>query len=285
MNKTRLATSVSALLVSGILVSGLSFAEFAPETKSIDIALTKDSASGAAVAHATEKATKKAPSKSETLTALKARLKSVFRSEPDQITESKIPNVYQVMYGTEVVYVSADGKYFIAGDMINMDTRENVTNLAKSGIRKTLLDKQDNKPIVFKAKDEKHVLTVFTDIDCPYCAKLHREVPQLNEKGITVKYLMFPRAGIGSSSYKKAVNVWCNDDQKQALTDAKARKTVEEKNCDNPIKAQYNLGQEIGVTGTPALVTSSGRLIPGYMPADRLAAMLEKDDAAASAKK
>jgi thiol:disulfide interchange protein DsbC len=189
------------------------------------------------------------------------------------------------MYGTEVVYVSADGKYFIAGDMINMDTRENVTNLAKSGIRKTLLDKQDNKPIVFKAKDEKHVLTVFTDIDCPYCAKLHREVPQLNEKGITVKYLMFPRAGIGSSSYKKAVNVWCNDDQQQAMTDAKARKTVEEKNCDNPIQAQYNLGQEIGVTGTPALVTSSGRLIPGYMPADRLAAMLEKDDAAASAKK
>lgn len=274
MNKTRLAASLGALLVSGLLVSGLSFAEFTPATKSIDLATAKETSTSAA-----DVVTKKASSKSETLATLKKRLKAVFRSEPDQIIESKIPNVYQVMYGTEVVYVSADGQYFIAGDMINLDTRENITNLAKSGIRKELLAKQDNKPVVFKAKDEKHVLTVFTDIDCPYCAKLHREVPELNEKGITVKYLMFPRAGIGSPSFKKAVSMWCNDDQKQAMTDAKARKPIEEKNCDNPIKAQYNLGQELGVTGTPALVTSSGRLIPGYMPASRLAAMLEKEDA------
>ncbi len=276
MNKTRLATSLGALFVSGLLVSGLSFAEFAPEAKSIDLATASDTATST-----TEAKTSQVPGKSDILAKLKARLKAVFRSEPDQITESKIPNVYQVMYGSEVVYVSQDGKYFIAGDMINLDTRENITNLAKSGIRKTLLNKQDNKPVIFKAKDEKHVLTVFTDIDCPYCAKLHREVPQLNEKGVTVKYLMFPRAGIGSSSYKKAVSMWCNDDQKQAMTDAKARKPIEEKTCDNPITAQYQLGQELGVTGTPALITSTGRLIPGYMPADRLVKMLEKEDAKA----
>jgi thiol:disulfide interchange protein DsbC len=205
-------------------------------------------------------------------------LKARFKSEPTSLKESQLPNIYEVMYGTEVVYISADGKYFLAGDMINLDTRENVSELAKRSVRKDILDKQDNKPVVFKAKDEKHVVKVFTDIDCPYCAKLHREVPALNAKGITIEYLMFPRAGIGSESYKKAVSMWCADDQLQAMTDAKERRPITPKSCDNPIEAQYNLGQEVGVNGTPAIVTSSGRLIPGYMPADRLATALEAED-------
>jgi thiol:disulfide interchange protein DsbC len=102
-------------------------------------------------------------------------------------------------------------------------------------------------------------------------------VPALNEKGITVEYLMFPRAGLKSPSFTKAVSVWCADDNKQAMTDAKERKPIPDKTCENPIEAQYTLGQELGVTGTPALITSSGKLIPGYMPADRLAAMLEAE--------
>lgn len=211
------------------------------------------------------------------ITKLTATLKKRFRAEPSSIQQSIIPNLYQVMYGTEVVYVSADGKYFLAGDLINMETRENLSEVAKRGIRNGMLTKQDNKPVVFKAKDEKHVLTVFTDIDCPYCAKLHREVPQLNEQGVTVKYLMFPRAGLKSDSFNKAVSMWCADDQQQAMTDAKARKPIPSKTCDNPIAAQYKLGGEVGVTGTPALVTSSGKLIPGYVPADRLVKMLEDD--------
>jgi len=213
----------------------------------------------------------------KTITSLKQKLKTRFRTEPTSIKESKLPNVYEVMYGTEVIYVSNDGQYFLAGDMINLDTRENISEVAKQSVRKEIIDKQDNKPVTFKAKDEKHVIKVFTDIDCPYCAKLHREVPALNAKGITVEYLMFPRAGIGSGSYKKAVSMWCADDNLQAMTDAKERKPIADKTCENPIEAQYNLGQEVGVTGTPAIVTDSGRLIPGYMPADRLAAALEAD--------
>ncbi len=218
----------------------------------------------------------------EQLKTLTAKLKQRFRSEPSSIQQSVIPNLYQVMYGTEVVYVSADGKYFLAGDLINIETRENMSDVAKQSVRLKLLEAQDNKPVVFKAKDEKHVLTVFTDIDCPYCAKLHREVPELNEKGITIEYLMFPRAGLKSASFTKAVSMWCADDNQQAMTDAKERKPIPSKACDNPVADQYNLGQEVGVTGTPALITSTGKLIPGYMPADRLAAML---DAEASKKK
>ena len=215
----------------------------------------------------------------DVIKTLTATLKQRFRAEPSSIQQSVIPNLYQVMYGTEVVYVSDDGKYFLSGDLIDLKTRENLSEIAKRGIRNDMLNKQDNKPVVFKAKDEKHVLTVFTDIDCPYCAKLHREVPELNKKGITVKYLMFPRAGLQSESYKKAVSMWCSDDQQQAMTDAKARKPIPSKTCDNPVAAQYNLGGDVGVTGTPALITSSGRLIPGYVPADRLAKMLDADGA------
>ena len=213
--------------------------------------------------------------------ALKIQLTKTFRRAPDSLTESPIPGVYQVLYGTEVVYVSSDGKYFIAGDMIDMETRKNLSEIAQRSVRNGILKDKLKDPIVFKAKgEEKHIVKVFTDIDCPYCAKMHREVPKLNEQGITVEYLMFPRAGVGSKSYDKAVSVWCagdSDAQQTAMTIAKERKPLDEKKCENPIKAQYELGQEIGVTGTPALVTTTGRLIPGYMPADRLAKMLDAD--------
>ena len=216
--------------------------------------------------------------KKDVITSLKAILKSKLRAEPSSLKESAIPNIYEAMYGTEVVYVTGDGKYFISGDLIELDTRKNLSDISKQSVRKAILDKQDNKPIVFKAKDEKYKLTVFTDIDCPYCAKLHREVPKLNEAGVTVQYLMFPRAGIGSNSYKKAVNVWCADDQLSAMTTAKERKPIEDKTCENPVKTQYNLGGEVGVSGTPALITSTGKLIPGYVPADRLVKMLKAED-------
>ncbi len=215
--------------------------------------------------------------KKQVLETLKQKLIARFKAPPSSLKESKIPNIYEVMYGTEVVYVSADGKYFLAGDMIDMESRENISEVSKRTVRKSILDRQDNKPVTFKAKDEKHILKVFTDIDCPYCAKLHREVPQLNAKGITVEYLMYPRAGKGTASFKKAISMWCADDQLQAMTDAKERRPIQDKSCENPIAQQFDLGREVGVTGTPALVTSSGRLIPGYMPADRLAAALEAD--------
>lgn len=226
-----------------------------------------------AVTHAADE-TKDLDSK---ITALKAELKGKFRSEPTSVKQSRLPNIFEVMYGTEVVYFSEDGKYFLAGDMIELETRKNLSDIAKQSIRKKLLDSKDNKPVVFKAKDEKHVLTVFTDIDCGYCAKLHREMADINDKGITIEYLMFPRAGLQSVSFQKAVSMWCAEDQQQMMTDAKERREIPNKMCENPVADQYNLGRELGVTGTPALMTSTGNLIPGYMPADRLLATLEQE--------
>ncbi|MCK5895570.1 MAG: DsbC family protein [Cocleimonas sp.] len=268
MVKNLLITSA----LSGLLIAGLAIAETDTTTPKAKIESTET---------VTAKNDKKIEKPLSIIDSLKKQLTKTFRRAPDALTESPITGIYQVLYGTEVVYVSADGKFFIAGDMINMETRENLSKIAQRSVRNDIIKEKIKAPIVFKAKDEKHVVKVFTDIDCPYCAKLHREIPELNEKGITVEYLLFPRAGIGSKSYDKAVSVWCAGDseaQQTAMTIAKERKPLEEKKCENPIKAQYELGQEIGVSGTPALVTSSGRLIPGYMPAERLAKMLNADN-------
>jgi len=117
---------------------------------------------------------------------------------------------------------------------------------------------------------------VFTDIDCGYCRKLHGEIDQFNAKGITVRYLAFPRSGIGAPSYNKAVSVWCDKDPQAAMTRAKNGETLPKADCDNPVKEQYELGQLIGVQGTPAIIMEDGALLPGYVPAAKLAAALDK---------
>ena len=135
----------------------------------------------------------------------------------------------------------------------------------------------ESKMIVYPAENEKTKVTVFTDIDCPYCVKLHREMADYNAEGITIRYMAFPRAGIGSPSYKKTVNVWCSDNPAQAMSDAKEKKTIPDKTCDNPVAQQYQLGQALGVNGTPSMFLENGSSLPGYVPAKNLAAQIEKN--------
>jgi thiol:disulfide interchange protein DsbC len=130
---------------------------------------------------------------------------------------------------------------------------------------------KDADMVVFKPKDVKAKITIFTDIDCGYCRKLHQEIPRLNELGVQVAYAAFPRAGVGSSSYQKLVSVWCADSQQDAMTQAKNGQAVPAKTCANPVAAQYELGNKIGVMGTPAIILEDGRIIPGYVPADTIA--------------
>ena len=225
----------------------------------------------AGIAHAQE------PAADSPEAQLSAHLSTMMRGQkPDSVTESPIPGLYQVAYGTNVFYMTADGRYLVDGAMIDLSNRNNLTETARAeGRVEAMKDVKREDMIVFPAEDERHVITVFTDIDCPYCQKLHDEVPQLNERGVTVQYMMFPRAGVGSASFNKAVSAWCADDAQQALTDAKARKPIEEKACDNPVRDQMALGEAVGVTGTPAIVLENGQLIPGYRPAKELADALD----------
>jgi thiol:disulfide interchange protein DsbC len=195
---------------------------------------------------------------------------------PDQIKASPMQGVSEVLVGPRLFYVSNDGKYLLTGGIIDLNTRKDIGEERRKGIRLDAINKIgiDNM-IVFPAEKERHTITVFTDLDCGYCRKLHKEIDQFNAEGITVRYLMFPRAGIGSPSYDKAVSVWCSDDRAAALTLAKAGGEITPRKCDNPVKDEYELGGMLGVTGTPALILDNGELLPGYVPAKRLAKALD----------
>jgi thiol:disulfide interchange protein DsbC len=192
------------------------------------------------------------------------------------ISETPIDGILQVQVNSDIVYVTDDGMYLLQGQIMEIETRINITDQAKSGIRLGLLSELNpDEQISFSPAEPKYELLVFTDIDCGYCRKLHNQMSEYNDAGIAIHYLAFPRAGIGSASYDKFVSVWCSDDQRVALTLAKNGDDPEPQNCPNPIADQYELGREIGVTGTPALVTTDGTLIPGYVPPQQLRKRLE----------
>jgi thiol:disulfide interchange protein DsbC len=195
----------------------------------------------------------------------------------DEIHETPVDGWYEILLGSQVAYVSADAKYVLRGELIELETNFNYTESRLNGARvETLAKVSDDQAIMFSPDNVKHSLTVFTDIDCGYCRKLHSEMEDLESLGVEIRYLFFPRAGPGSASWDKAESVWCADDRNTALTAAKAGQPVAPKACgDEAIKAQYELGRAVGLTGTPTIVTSSGELISGYLPAQRLVARLE----------
>ncbi|MGH8582166.1 MAG: DsbC family protein [Gammaproteobacteria bacterium] len=193
------------------------------------------------------------------------------------VRPAALDGLYEVQADGEIFYMSEDGKFLVKGDLLDIDSLRNLTDERRGQVNiEALRGVAPTSMIEFAPKDTRHVLYVYTDVDCGYCRKFHQQVGQLNDAGIAIRYLAFPRAGIGSESYAKAVSVWCAKDRRTALTDAKAGKPVKPANCDNPVVAQYELGQRMGVQGTPALYTETGQAIGGYIPADRLVKMLAK---------
>lgn len=196
------------------------------------------------------------------------------------VRESVVPGFWEATLaeGT-VLFVDDKAEYFIAGDLFRIIEGGfvNVSDEKRNGMRRDLLLSLNEEDMVIFSPPEqlkKATITVFTDIDCGYCRKLHQEIPELNRLGIEVRYLAYPRAGPDSRSYDKIVSAWCADNPQLALTKAKLGQEIEERECDNPVAAQYVLGTEMGVTGTPAVVFDNGRLQPGYLPAEQLAKQL-----------
>lgn len=210
------------------------------------------------------------------IAAIRGTLEQRFQAPPDGIKVAPINGFYEVLYGSQLFYVSADGKHLLDGDIIELATLENLTEQGRAAGRLQLLQKVDESSmIVYRARQQKHVLTVFTDIDCVYCRKLHQDMKRLNELGITVRYLAYPRAGVGSMSYQKAVNVWCAKDRNQALDNAKAGGEIVPASCDAPILQHMALVSQLGLSGTPALLTEDGRLQPGYAPPEQLLSLFQ----------
>ena len=216
--------------------------------------------------------------------AMKSKLEILMPGTTiDSIQELDNTGLYEVIIDGDVLYFSEDMRYVFQGDVISIETRQNMTESKRTNLRKKVLDSLNEADmIIYQPEDPKYTVTVFTDIDCGYCRKLHQQIGHYNNEGIRIRYMAFPRGGINSESYNKAVAVWCSNDRQQALTDAKNMKNVESDSCDNPVEAQYNLGRTLGVTGTPALFLDSGEMIPGYVPPERLKKILDEKAVAGS---
>lgn len=208
--------------------------------------------------------------------AIKQSLKQVMPSAiPQTIKPSEIKGLYEVVIGANIFYMSEDGKYLLQGRLIDVAARTDLTEAKMSGTRKKALEAiGQDQMIVFKPKTSKYTVSIFTDIDCGYCRKLHSELDQYMAEGITIQYLFYPRAGKGSESYKKAVSVWCADDRNAALTLAKKGNKPDPKVCTNPVDAHMKLGNDFEARGTPMIVTEKGTIYPGYLPAKQLVEVL-----------
>lgn len=205
--------------------------------------------------------------------AVQQKLKQIIPNAPDaKISKSVIPGLYEVMIGTKVLYIDQDAKYAVSGNIIELDTRKNLTSAAENKARKKILTGLDeSKMIVYPAKGKvKHTLTVFSDIDCPYCRKLHDDIPKLTRAGFKVRYLAYPRAGVGSESYNQAVSAWCAPNRSKALDQAMSGNKIQSRTCKNPVMDDMRLAEEFGVNGTPSILVDTGAFFPGYVPAKEL---------------
>lgn len=205
----------------------------------------------------------------------------------ESIQEAAIPGFYEVQRSGQYGYISADGQFLIQGDLVNLRTGEELTENARKSGRLAELAKLGNDFIEFDPPNGqlKHVVTVFTDVDCGYCRKLHSELASYNALGIGFRYVFFPRSGPGSPSFHTAEAVWCASDRKQAFTVAKQGGVIPPApaNCKTPVQKEYDMGLQMGLRGTPMLVLPDGEIVNGYVPADRLAAKLESNAGVAAA--
>ena len=195
-----------------------------------------------------------------------------------------VPGLLELQVEGDVLYVSNDGKYIVFGDVVEVATKRNLTGAVREKVAHDALEKMgESNMIVMAPASTKRTITVFTDVDCPYCAALHRDAPELNRKGENVRYLLFPRGGTDTETFRRSVAVWCAEDRVKAVGIAKAGGKLDMKTCANPVEKHYKLGQSLGVGGTPTIFLDDGRKVGGYVPAAQLLAALGiKTDAAAA---
>lgn len=214
------------------------------------------------------------------LQAVRTKISTTFESiNAEDINPSPIDGWYTVQKGSVVAYVSADGRYLLQGDLIDLDMQVNLTEISRNDARRDLVASlEDERSIVFSPTEVKHTVTVFTDIDCSYCRKLHSEIDDYLEKGIQVRYVLYPRNGPASKAWSTSEDVWCARDRNAALTAAKLDRSFETAKCDASVVSEhYTLGRDIGLSGTPAIVFEDGTLVGGYLPPAALSMRLEQN--------
>jgi thiol:disulfide interchange protein DsbC len=216
--------------------------------------------------------------------ALSARIPD---TKPEDLRATPVPGIYELTHGADITYVSADGKFVFAGDMYSVSDKGDFPNLTESRRRELRLKLigqiPESQMIVFGPAKAKHTITVFTDIDCPWCQRLHAQMAEYNKQGVRVRYLLYPRTGPDTESWAKAETVWCSADRNDAFTRAKRGEKMKTKACPGaPVARSYALGREIGISGTPGMVMDTGELIPGYLSPEQLEEHLKQPQVAAN---
>ena len=202
-------------------------------------------------------------------------------SKPEDFRPTPVAGIYELTHGADISYVSADAKYVFAGDLYRVADKGAFPNLSEVRRRELRLARlaeiPESQMLVFGPDKAPHTITVFTDVDCPWCQRLHGQMAEYNKLGIRVRYMFFPRTGPDTESWAKADAVWCANDRKAAFTRAKAGEELAPKACPgSPVAREYQLGRDIGVTGTPGVIIENGELIPGYMAPSQLLAHIQK---------
>lgn len=188
------------------------------------------------------------------------------------ISETPMEGVYELISGGQIYYIGSGGRFILDGDLIDLETRANLTNDRLGSIHIGLINAMDeSEMLVYQPEEDTgRSITVFTDTSCGYCRKLHQELDMILDEGIAVRYLLFPRAGVGSPAHKNLESVWCATDPQEAMTTAKSGGSVPEVTCENPIAAHMSLAEQVGLRGTPLIYLDTGQQIPGYRPAAEL---------------
>lgn len=213
------------------------------------------------------------------LEAVRAKVSAMFDMiEPQDIGISPVDGWYTIHKGSIVAYVSANGRYLLQGDLIDLDQNINVSEVARNESRRELMASvPDDQTILFSPVDAKYTVSIFTDVECTYCRRLHGQIDEYLAHGIAVRYLMYPRNGPTSRAWTTAEEVWCSNDRNRALTAAKADRKFASSDCDASIvQNHYAMGHDVGLSGTPAIVLDDGTLISGYIPPDQLKLRLDQ---------
>lgn len=213
---------------------------------------------------------------------LKRKINAKLGLVVEKVEATPVPGIALLITNQGLFYSSYNGDYFIQGKVYSL--LNEVTDLAEESLAKVRvegLEKFKDDVIEFKAKDEKYVVTAFTDITCGYCIKMHKQMADYNNRGITFRYLAYPRSGIKdrsgeySKGFKDLRSIWCAEDPNEAMTNAKNSRSVAYRVCDKPIEAEFDFGRQVGVNGTPAIVLSNGMMVPGYQPPEKLEQLLK----------
>jgi thiol:disulfide interchange protein DsbC len=263
----------AALVCAGLMAGSLWAAAAAPQQDTPAAASDAASANAAAPTHASSPPAV-IPASPETLRAVAG----LVGAKPEDVQPTPVAGIFEVLRGSDILYVTRDGQYAFSGDLYQVPSHANLTEVHRRELRRKLIDGiPESKMVVFSPPQPKYTVTVFTDVDCGYCRALHRQIAEYNRLGVRVRYVFYPRTGPDTDSWHKAEQVWCSADRKAALTKAKLGEPLDSKVCaDTPVAQEYELGKAIGLEGTPGIVAANGAMLGGYLAPDALVAQLKE---------